>query len=269
MGVFKAIFESRYKVVMVYKFAAISGIVTQIFFAFFKIFTLYTFSSGSSNAPFQDETVITYIWLTQIFLSIIPWNVNGEEMNSIRTGSIAYEMVRPSNLFSMIYSKTLAWRVSSSIVRIIPMLIFNIFILRIFNLNMFTIRASSIESVFLFIISIIISYFLSTMITVFLYSIALYTIDATNFIGLISSFAMLLSGTIIPLAYFPEFMQKWLEIQPFKGIIDTPALILTGQYTYLDSYKFIALQLMWVVVFYYLNKIMFNKGTKKIVVQGG
>lgn len=270
MRKFKFIFASRFKTVMIFKFAAISGVITQIFFSFFKIFIIYSFMSGNiDKSPMEIKSTITYIWLTQIFLSIIPWNVNWEELNSIKSGNIVYEMARPISLYSLMFSKTLAWRVANSLVRVIPIFIFNLLVLPLFGLGVYSVSAVSINAILLFIISILIAYFLSTMITVFLYSITLYTIDASNFIGVINSIALLLCGTIIPLSYFPDKLQLFLRFQPFKGIIDTPAMILSGEYSTDVSVFYIAVQAAWVVVFFFINKKMFGAGIKKIVVQGG
>ncbi|WP_151736047.1 ABC transporter permease [Paenibacillus tengchongensis] len=270
MGTWNALFATRFKTVMVFRAAALSGIVAQIFFAFFKIFTLYGFmEGGTENSPLHPDSVVVYIWLTQIFLTIIPWNVNGEDLYSIRSGNIAYELVRPVNLFALMYIKTISWRVTNSLIRVIPIVIFNMILLPILGFGEFAITIPSGKILLLFIISITIAYLLSCMITVFLYSITLYTIDASNFLGIINSMALVLSGTIIPLSYFPESLQVLLILQPFKGIIDTPALILTGQYTYSESMLYILLQLVWLLIFFLLNSVMFKKGTKKIVVQGG
>ncbi|EUJ42534.1 ABC-2 family transporter protein [Listeria riparia] len=89
------------------------------------------------------------------------------------------------------------------------------------------------------------------------------------FFGIINSVAFVLSGTIIPLGFFPEIFQKILILQPFKGIIDTPAMIFTQQYTNLQSLGFMLLQVAWIVIFYFVNELVFKIGIKKIEIQGG
>jgi ABC-type uncharacterized transport system, permease component len=256
---------------MVYRIAVLSGIIAQVFFALIKIFIINAFivENAGANSPLQSSSMVTYIWLTQAFLTIAPWNVNKEDLNVISTGNIAYELARPVDLFSLMYIKTLTWRISKSLMRAVPILLINMILFPLLRLGFYSVTIKSVDTLILFLVSITISYFLSCMITVFIYAISLYTIDASNFIDIFSSLAFVLSGTILPLVFFPSFMQKVLILQPFKGIIDTPAMILTGQYSQKESFFYIGLQLTWLMVFFIVNYVMFKRSTNKIVIQGG
>ncbi|MBC1372321.1 hypothetical protein HB847_08035 [Listeria booriae] len=270
LNVVKSYFLLRTKVILSYRMTAFSGFVTQIIFALFKIFIMYAFiASNPADSPMTLGATITYIWITQIFFSIIPWNVNWDEMNAITSGNIVYELTKPIDLFPLFFSKTLAWRFGSSIVRVVPIVLFNLIVLPVFGFQEYALKIPDGKYVLFFLCSIFLAYILSSMITVFLYSITLYTIDASNFLGIINSVAFVLSGTIIPLGFFPEIFQKILILQPFKGIVDTPAMIFTQQYTDLQSLGYMLLQVAWIVIFYFVNQRIFKIGMKKIEIQGG
>lgn len=267
---FKAQFIARFKTMLTYKFTVLSGGITQIIFAFFKIFILTVFIKNNINSsPMNIAESVTYIWLTQIFFALIPWNVNWEDMNLFVSGNIVYEMARPGSLLGLLYSRTLSWRLANTIMRAVPLLAFNLVVLPLFGFSNYMIAAGTKWHVMLFVLSLSVSFFLSSMITVFLYSLALHLTNASNFLGVINSVAMVLSGTVIPLSFFPEWGQWILRLQPFKGVIDTPAMILIGAYSYEECYAFILLQLMWTCCLWGINYLLFRNGEKRMVVQGG
>ena len=242
-----------------------------MFFAFIKIFTISAFTDLNTaiTSPLGTASFITYIWLTQAFVMMQPLNVNGEDIDSIRSGSIAYELARPVDLFSLMFMKTFALRFANSAIRAVPILMINVLLFPLVGLGAFSITVPSVSALLLFLPSLIASYFVSTLITVLIYAITLHTVNATNFIGLLNSAAFVLSGTLIPLPFFPEFMQKILIIQPFKSVIDTPAMILSGQYALEESLLFILLQIVWIIVLFCLCASLFRKGLKKMMVLGG
>ncbi len=187
----------------------------------------------------------------------------------IKNGNIAYELARPINIFTLFFSKTLAWRISNSFVRLIPIMMINTILLPMTGLTEISLVCTTWHNIGCFLISIVIAYVLSSLITVFLYSISLLLTVATNFIGFFNSIAMLLTGTIIPLNYFPTWMRTILEITPFKGIIDTPAMILTGEYSLEKSYFSIIGQVLWCVLLLIINKLIIRISIKRLVIQGG
>lgn len=68
LNVVKSYFLLRTKVILSYRMTALSGFVTQIIFALFKIFIMYAFiASNPTDSPMTLGATITYIWITQIF----------------------------------------------------------------------------------------------------------------------------------------------------------------------------------------------------------
>lgn len=270
MNCFFAFFRARYRTVMNFKIAAVSGFITQIFFALFRIYIILAFSADNTySSPMKIQSTIIYIWLTQMFFSIVPWNVNWDEFGMIKNGDVAYEIVRPIDLFSMFFSKTLAWRLASSIVRALPILLTNIVVLPFIGLYDISIFCMRWRNIGFFLVSIIIAYILSSLITVFLYSITLMIINASNFIGFFNSIAMLISGTIIPLSFFPSWAEKILDLTPFKGVIDTPAMIVTGEYSTHEIIISILGQIAWCICLWLVSRILLHKSMNRLVLQGG
>lgn len=271
MYLLRAYADEKLKIAKVFGTAILSGITTQIFFAFFKILVLdaFTTEGGEAAGTYQSDALITYIWVTQAFFLLSPWNVIWEDLDLIRSGNIAYELIRPASLHSMFFYRTLSHRFINTLVRAVPIVIFNIVIVPAIGMKYYSMHFNTVTSVILFLISIALAFILSTCITVCIYVITFYTTSATNFIGIFGSLATILTGNILPLYLFPDFLQTALILQPFKGLVDTPAQILTGQYNNIESIFYIGLQLFWIGVLSIVNQKLFKTATRRIVVHGG
>ncbi|MDE5888868.1 MAG: ABC transporter permease, partial [Bacilli bacterium] len=119
-------FKLKFTVGLQYRAAAIAGLSTQLFFGFVNIFVYMAFySSGSSNdVGISIEQLTTYLWLNQAFFALIYiWYRDNDLIKMIRNGDVAYELCRPSNLYIMWFARILAAKLSSALLRGIPLLI--------------------------------------------------------------------------------------------------------------------------------------------------
>jgi ABC-2 type transport system permease protein len=74
-----------------YRAAAIAGFVTQMFWGSIKIMIFVAFyaASGSDEHPMSLAAVITYVWLGQALLGILPRNIDQEIRELVRSGGVA------------------------------------------------------------------------------------------------------------------------------------------------------------------------------------
>ena len=61
--------------------------------------------------------VVAYIWLGQAFFVMLPWNIDEEFAQKVRDGSVAYDLLRPVDLYAFWYSHTLAYRIAPTTLR--------------------------------------------------------------------------------------------------------------------------------------------------------
>ena len=78
-----------------------------------------------------------------------------------------------------------------------------------------------------------------------------------------------LSGSLLPLSFFPKTFGKILSYSPFAGLAQNPVLILMGGMDFLSALKCIGLSLGWWILLELLGKLLFNSASKKVTVQGG
>jgi ABC-2 type transport system permease protein len=130
MSPYWAILQARYRVLLQYRAAALAGAATQFWWGFIKIMVLEAFYlSGGYEAPMSFGAVVTYVWLGQAFLAILPWNQDPELQSMIRDGNVGYELVRPVDLYSLWYARTLAMRAAPTSLRCVPIFFFSGFVM--------------------------------------------------------------------------------------------------------------------------------------------
>jgi ABC-type uncharacterized transport system permease subunit len=84
-----------------YRAAALAGVFTQVVFGFIIFMTLDAFSTGRpARSPMTRPQLVSYVWLGQAFLALLPWNLDRDVVQMLRTGAIAYELLRPLDLYT-------------------------------------------------------------------------------------------------------------------------------------------------------------------------
>ena len=78
-----------------------------------------------------------------------------------------------------------------------------------------------------------------------------------------------LSGTLLPLAFFPAGLREIVKWMPFAGMSQNPVLILMMKYDLAESLRCIALSATWIVVLELFAKILFSHAVRKVTVHGG
>jgi ABC-2 type transport system permease protein len=78
-----------------------------------------------------------------------------------------------------------------------------------------------------------------------------------------------LSGTLLPIAFFPNVFREIVTYMPFAGMSQNPILILMGKYDYLECAKVIGISFAWLVLLELFGKWLFGRAIKIVTVQGG
>lgn len=250
-----------------YRQAAYAGIVTQFFFGFVYIMVYIAFyKSGGKNIPMTLSQMVTYIWLGQGFLALINQYARDHELfKLVRDGGISYELTRPKNLYFMWYFKVLGQRLASVTLRVFPLLIITFILPSPYNFSL----PSSFSIFIVFFISLFIGTLLITGLVVLYPIITLHTMNEKGIVNMIITISDILSGLIVPIPFFPLFLQKISKILPFQYISDLPFRIYVGNISIENGIYGIIIQLFWLIVIVLLGQVLLTKSMKKIIVQGG
>lgn len=266
MSAFNAIFKIRFMLGLQYRMAAIAGIVTQLFFGFIFVMVFSAFyESGSSSLAFTYTQAVTYLWLGQGLLSLLPWNGDREIQGMIRNGDMAYEFARPLDLYNYWFSRILAGRLAPTLLKSFPMFIVTGLMLR----NPYRLSGpQSGQAFLLFMVSMTGAVLLGCAISNIITISILFTLgDGLD--RFFPAIVTLFSGMIIPLPLFPDWLQPLIRFLPFGDLVDTPYKYYLGIYRYHHLPYTLLHQLAWLIGFVLLGRFMIDQARKRIVVQGG
>ena len=113
---YQAIVSARFRTLLQYRAAALAGFATQLFWGLIRVMIFEAFfRSTSTQQPMDLADVVTYIWLGQAFFVLLPWNVDRDIQALIRSGAVSYELLRPLDLYTLWFSRALAWRTAPTL----------------------------------------------------------------------------------------------------------------------------------------------------------
>lgn len=271
MTPYPAIVAVRFKMLLQYRAAAWAGFTTQLFWGLIKVMVFAAFFASSSRVqPMSFEQVLVYIWLGQALLALLPWNVDQEVAEQIRTGGVAYELLRPLDLYAYWFARTLAFRAAPASLRMLPMLIFTFWVMPLLGLADWALPAPpDWASGVSFCLAVVGMLALSTAFTMIMHISLMWTVSGEGFNRLMPGIVPVFAGLIIPLPLFPEWMQPLLYWQPFRGMADVPFRIYSGHIPVAQVPVELLNQWLWFAVLVGFGYWLLGRARHKLVVQGG
>jgi ABC-2 type transport system permease protein len=250
-----------------YRAAAWAGISTQFAWGF-ALIMLYKAFYASSNVelPMPWEQLVNYLWLQQAFVALIMlWSQDGDLLSQIVDGQVAYELCRPYDLFGLWYFRLLAGRLSSVLLRLIPLLIIALIIPAPYRLTL----PPNLSAFGLFLLSMAFSALLVVAISMFIYILTFITLSSVGARLAVGVFSDFLMGGLIPIPLMPTWLQRILNWFPFRYIADLPFRLYSGNISGADALRQVAVQLVWLALLLIVGKLCFKRIFRNIVIQGG
>ncbi len=267
MRQFRTIFKLNFIKELQYRVAALSGIATQLFFGLMYIMVYLAFyKSNGIPGDFGIGQMATYIWLQQAFLAMFRYyDGNKEITQQIIKGDIAYQMIRPINLYDNWFMQVFTSNYSKVFLR--AMGIFAICFFLPFGINLML--PVSFTAFLLFILSLLLGSILVVAINMISYILITVTLSPSGVFGIMNTVASFLAGIIIPIPLMPAGVVKVLNFLPFRYVSDLPFRLYMGNIGYTDGLIQIGIQVVWIVLIVLFGKLLLNKCQNKLVVQGG
>jgi len=267
MRAYYSLFKMRLLKGLQYRIAALAGVLTQFFWGFMYIMIFEAFyKSTSSVQPISLRELIQVLWLQQSFLALIMlWFRDTELINLITSGNIAYELVRPSDLYSFWYAKLIAQRLSSALLRCFPILIVAILLPYPYNFTL----PPNLTAFILFVITLTFGIILIVAISMLIYISIFYTMSGVGSLLIFGVLGEFFSGLLIPVPLMPNFLKNIVYLLPFRYTSDLPFRIYAGNIGTKEALISIGVQLLWIIIIITGGRLWMNKALKRIVVQGG
>jgi len=182
--------------------------------------------------------------------------------DKIGNGSIATELLLPISFKGRMLFENLGNTLFQLIFHFVPALLVCIFTVGV-------LPPVSIGRFVLFLVSAALGYGVLWNLSFLLQTFAFWFFNMWSLMTIKNVFLNVLSGSMIPLWFMPEWMMPIMNWLPFSSIYFTPVQIYLGQLTGKEIGMKFLLQLIWIVILYLSGNLVWEKGKKKLVVQGG
>lgn len=268
---YRAIFDSRAREELQYRAAALAGLFTQVVFGFMVIMVLLAFyASSDAPSPLGVAQTVTYVWLVQATLGLMPWNVDPVAREAIRSGEVVQDLLRPIGTYRLWYARSLAWRLVRTGLRFVPMVTLAMLLFPVVGLGRYAMPPpASPAALGLWAPAVALAALLSTAVTVLIQVVMLWTVSPDGVLRLVPALTMFLAGGIVPLPLLPGWMRPFMERQPLRGLVDTPARIYGGDLVGADAWQALLWSACWIVLLVLVGRWGLARGLRRMVVAGG
>ena len=263
MSSYLAIVSARFRMLLQYRAAAAAGIGTRVFWGLIRMMIFEAFyRSAVGPQPMSYADVLTYVWLGQGMLALILWRADPDVRAMIGTGTVAYEMLRPVDLYGLWYSRVLASVSAPTLLQAIP-----VFFIGGLFFGMGAPASPWAGGAWLAatLCALLLSCAICTLMTVSL----LWTISGDGLARLMPALTYVFSGMLVPLPLYPDWAQALFDFLPFRGLIDIPFRVYLGHIPPEGVIPALGHQLAWTLALVALGRWLLARGTRRLVVQGG
>ena len=262
--------------VMAYKFNILVWVIVTLFEVaclVFLWFAVYQSSEGGIDASingFTYKEMIAYVVLTTIFGFVTfnndtLWIIN----NDIRKGTIGNYLIKPISYRGKFVASNIGALLIMTLIFGIPLYSIGLGVLIGIGFLPIVSVWEFIAHIGLFLVAGVLACLINDTIAYIFGILCFYTTSAWGLNSLKTTIIAFLSGTLLPLAFFPPILRDIVGYMPFAGLSQNPVLILMMKYDYFESAKVILIALAWLVILELFSKLLFCHAIKKVTVQGG
>ena len=263
LSAYRFIYKMRIQKSLVYRFDVFANIIFQCIVMFATAFfwkAIYADTRQVQGVSVHD--MLTYTILSSVLSVLFTTLVEQRLMESVQKGTVATDMLKPVSLFSIYFFEDLGNVTSLLFVNVVPILLIGCAFITV------PLPADTASAI-LFIISLTFSFFINWLFAALFSLLSFITINMSPLLQVKKHVLRLLSGSMIPIWFFPEWAEVLLSFFPFVYIYQLPLDIYIGKYTKTDLLPRISLQFCWVLLLYAAFRFASRFMQKRVMVQGG
>lgn len=210
----------------------------------------------------SGQMMITYTVVSMLMNSLYYMGVEDQIADAVKSGSIATDMIKPINLFSMYFSQDMGNIIYNFFFSTVPMFIVAVLI---FGLPV----PYSYGHFALFLASFILGYGINWLFSAVFAMLSFTAIDLGPVFSIKYHFVNMLSGSMIPLWFFPQWLRNAMYCLPFVYMYQEPLSIYIGKYSVRECAPKLLIQGVWLVGLFIVFMFAQKRATSRVMVQGG
>lgn len=246
-----------------YRAATVAGVVTNTVFAIVQASVLRAVYRARDVVGGLDETeAVTFVFTTQGLLAAVAVFGWHEIAERVRSGEIVVDLLRPGDFQR--------WWLAFDLGRAAYQLVFRGVPPFLAGMATFGAVAPTDPAVVAgFLAAVLLAVVVSFAIHYLVNLAAFWVLDVRGPAQLVMTVWLFLSGFLLPVTFFPGWLQAVARATPFPAVVQLPVEVLLGQHRGLALAGVLAVQAAWAVALLGAGRVVFAAATRRLVVQGG
>lgn len=240
-------------------------IVTQIFLWWAVFDSVGGTRSQQDIAGYRFQNVVAYYLLTMVSraFSSMPGLASGIALQ-IRNGEIKKFLIQPVDMLEFLMLSRLAHKLAYYTVALLPFA-FVFFLCRGFFVEGWP-DATTLAA---FGLSLVLSFLLGFFLEASIGLLGFWFLEISSLLFVYMLLSYFLSGHMFPLDMLPTPWNQLVAVLPLKYLAYFPAAVFLGRVTGADLVRELSICAAWVVVFFVLSRVMFQRGLRRYSGFGG
>jgi ABC-2 type transport system permease protein len=247
---------------MAYRVDFLTKLVSGIVPLLIQVFIWTHVYSGNNQGTIRGYTlngIIFYSLLAIVFTKLTRCYSQHDIASEVRQGLLNQYLSKPMNHTGYWLSREIGGKILNSI---------NLIIIAYFLSIIFKSQVGFLKA-FLSCLMLVQGAMISFLIFYSLSMLSFWFIEITQIFTAFDLIFIFLSGGILPIDFFPDFVQKVLSYLPFHLIVFLPVKIFSSNVSLAFIYRNLGLQLLWIAALVLVAVFSWKKGIKQYSAFGG
>lgn len=207
------------------------------------------------------QYMIQYVIISRVLSILYENRITAMIGDKITTGDFAIDLIKPANPVLTFWSTSLGAVLASLLIKGTPILL-------IFSPMLFYLKLT-LSKIILFILFCSMGFVLSNLIYILVGYLAFIVLEVWPFRRLVDDTIKLLSGAVVPLTFFPDWLSILAKLAPFHFMYSLPIRILLEDLPRNELMLDFVVLLAWNFVFLLGLRLVYRLAVKYSIVQGG
>jgi len=246
-----------------YRTENLAGLITNAFFGYLRAAVFLAVYQSTTNVGGYDvQAAVTYSWITQAMIMVSStwgwWDVE----ETIRSGDVVSDLAKPFSYVGFWLARDLGRAAFFVVFRALPILLVGQLL---FGLHW----PSSVGAWLAFAVGMWLAVVVSFGLRFLLNVSAFWTTDARGLGSIVLAASLFLGGFVVPIRYFPDWLQPVVLALPFASFTQTPADLFVERIRGLEVLGPLLLQVLWAAVLLVAAQLVTLLAIRRVVIQGG
>lgn len=246
-----------------YRFDIVVSLLVRMLFLIANTYLWHTVYSGKQAvAGVSEPEMITFAILNVLLMELQRSDVQYVIASKVNSGEIAMDFLKPINLLLNWMADDIGRNVGWFVLSLIPTAVF----ILLFFQPVIPIPAGMIP---ILLVSVVFSFVIMWLMAAIVGLMSFWFMEL-GYLGIVQEEVVrLLSGSFVPLWFFPQWVQDVSRFLPFLYVGQFPLSIAIGKVPYAGAMHGVAVQAAWVGILWLALAILWRKAQKHVLIQGG